>query len=67
MFYIILNLNDFVEPACGERDIVVTTSVWCMCVRCAVCVRACVRPDLSGPYLVYLCMTFKTIWYNCSL
>ena len=32
---------DFVEPACGEREIVVTTSVRCTCVR-----RACVR--LSG-------------------
>ena len=21
----------FVEPACGERDIVITTSVWCKC------------------------------------
>ena len=39
----------FVEPAYGERDIVVTTSVRCMYVRCT-CVRAiCVRPDLSGP------------------
>ena len=33
----------FVQLACSERDIVVTTSVWCMCVH------ACVRPDLSGP------------------
>ena len=31
-----------VEPAEGERDIVVTTLVRCMCVR------ACVRLDLSG-------------------
>ena len=32
----------FVEPA-GKRDIVVTISVWCMCVR------PCIRPVLSGP------------------
>ena len=32
----------FVQPACSERDIVVTISVWCMCV----CVRcACMRPS----------------------
>ena len=24
----------FVEAACGERNIIVTTSVWCMCVCC---------------------------------
>ena len=39
----------FVKPACcGERDIVVTTSGWCMCMH-ALCVRKCVRPDLFGP------------------
>ena len=31
----------FVEPACGERDIVVTFSVHCMCMPC-VCVCVCV-------------------------
>ena len=30
----------FVKPTCGERDIVVTISVRCMCVHCA-----CVRPS----------------------
>ena len=35
----------FVEPSCGEQDIVVTTSVRCMCVR-ALCVRTCVRPSV---------------------
>ena len=34
----------FVELLCGERDIVVTTSVWCICL-CALCIC----PDLSGP------------------
>ena len=33
-----LKANIFVEPACGERDIVITTSVCCMCVLC-VCMR----------------------------
>ena len=39
-----------VEPACGERDILVTTSVRCVCVvrACMRCVL-CVHPDLSGP------------------
>ena len=39
-----------VEPACGEQAIVVTTSVWYMCMGCACVVRAlCIRPDLSRP------------------
>ena len=33
----------FVKPACGEPDIVVTTTV-CACVRCAL-----IHPDLSRP------------------
>ena len=35
----------FVEPACGERDIVATMAVEfeCMCVRA--CVRPCMRPS----------------------
>ena len=33
----------FVEPSCGEQDIVVIISV-CVCMHCA-----CVHPDLSGP------------------
>ena len=38
----------FVEPACVDRDIIVTTSVRCMCVRFA-CLRcACDRPKFSG-------------------
>lgn len=32
----------FVEPACGEKDIVVITSVRCMCV-CACVLRGSVR------------------------
>ena len=36
-------LNIFIELACSEQDIVVTASVWCMCV-----VLAC-RTGLSGP------------------
>ena len=55
----------FVEPAGGERDIVVTTSVRCMCVRCPLSMRACVRPDLSELSLVHLCMDFKIIWHSC--
>ena len=39
---------DFVEPACGERDIVIMISARSMCVRCAR-VLVCVRPHLSGP------------------
>ena len=36
----------FVEPACSERDIVVTTLVLCMCVRCACHMCTCVvRPS----------------------
>ena len=34
----VLNIVIFVAPSCGERDIVVTISVWCMCVR-----RACMH------------------------
>ena len=37
-------LHIIVESACGERDIVITISVRCSCVR-----SVCVRPDLSGP------------------
>ena len=29
-------------------------------------VCACIRPDLSKPKLVYLCMDFKIIWHSCS-
>ena len=32
--------NDFVNPACGECDIVVITSVRCMCLR--LCMRVCI-------------------------
>ena len=48
--YMIKLRQVIVEPACGERDIVVTTSVLCMCVvrasvvRASV-VRASVRPS----------------------
>ena len=49
------------EPPCGERDIVVTTSVWCMCV-----VGVCFHPDYSEPLLVYLFKYFKIIWHSCS-
>ena len=44
-----------VEPAYGERDIVVTISV-----------RACVRPDLSGRSHLHLCMNFTIIWHRYS-
>ena len=33
----------FVEPACGERDIVVKTSLRCICLCWALCV--CVHPS----------------------
>ena len=61
----------FVEPACNERDIVVTSSVLYLCVCCAcvvrVCVRASVRPDLSGPLrLDFLCF-YKRIKSNSVL
>ena len=36
-------LNIFIELACSEQDIVVTASVWCMCV-----VLVCMT-GLSGP------------------
>ena len=44
----------FIEPACGERDIIATTSVRCMCLQ-----ALCVRSDLSGSYLEHLCMDVK--------
>lgn len=56
----------FVQPACEERDIVVIQLQFtvCACVRASV-VRACIRPDLSRPQLVYLCMDFNIIWHTC--
>ena len=51
----------FVEPTCGERGIVVTTSVQCMCV-----VHVCIRLEFSGPQLVHLRMDFKIICHICS-
>ena len=33
-------IYSFVESTCSERDIVVTTSVWCICVCCG-----CMRPS----------------------
>ena len=41
----------FVEPVCVKRDIVVKMPFRCMCVR----------PDMSRPDLLYLCMGFKII------
>ena len=41
------NLVEKVESAGGERDTVVTITVWCMCLN--LCVGACVCPNLSGP------------------
>ena len=47
-----------VGPTCGERDIVVTTSVRCMCdVRCA-SVRICSGHNLY----IYAC---SIIWHRC--
>ena len=37
----------FVESACGEENIVVLTTVWCMCVHWCMHVSFC--PNLSGP------------------
>ena len=51
-----------VKPACGERDIVVTTSVWCVC---RACIGACIHQDLYGPLLEHLCMDFTVIWHSC--
>ena len=60
--YLLASLNDsFGEPACGERYIVVTTSVRCKAVCCACVVRA----DLPGPKLLNLCMNFKIIGHSC--
>ena len=51
----------FVQPGCGERDIVVPTSVRCM-YGLALFVRALfVRPDMSWPSLLHLCMDFIII------
>ena len=41
----------FVKPACIEQDKVVTIPVRCMCMHVL-----CIRPDLSGPQLLNLCM-----------
>ena len=64
----LLGINDickhftalFVKPACGERDRVVTASVWNLCIHCA-----CIRLDLPGLYFVALCMDFELIWHSC--
>ena len=57
--------NIFVEPACGERDKVITTSARCMRVgECVVC-SACIRPDLFRPKLIHLYMDFRIIWHSC--
>ena len=58
-------LHFIVEPACGERDIVVTISVRCMSMRACVG-RACIRPNLPGLSLLYLCINFKIIWHSRS-
>ena len=52
--------KSFVEPACGERDIVVTLSVRCMCVHCAVCVRP------SG-FVMAITSTFMHGFQNCTV
>ena len=58
------------EPACGDVDIVVTRSFWCMCMRACLCafIRASGHPDSSRPEQIfpYLCMDFEMIWYNYS-
>ena len=70
-FYIVLCISQY--PKNGQfqkkylKNIDGTTSVRCMCMRCVwrvhgLCVRAlCVRPDLSGLYLVHFCIDFKII------
>ena len=48
-----------VEPACGERDIVVTTSVQCMCVHASV--RIC-----PGHNLYIYAWISNIIWHSSS-
>ena len=50
----------FVVSACGEQDVIITTSVRCMCVLPSV------RQDLSGPYILHLRIDFKIIWHGCA-
>ena len=46
-----------VEPACGERDLVVTIVVQHMCMHYA-WLRASICLDLSGPSFLHLCRNF---------
>ena len=70
----------FVAPACGERDIVVTTSVCCMSVRALYIRCACVRPSgffraISSTYMnefqnnlaQLLCLTSRSAIRNIYL
>ena len=53
-FHLILRNKDpiiIVEPACDERDIVVTTSVRCMCVRPSV--------GIGPGHNLYICSWFS--------
>ena len=57
----------FVKTACGEQDIVATTSVPCMCVLCVH--TLCIHPDLSGHYMyIYRIHGFQNnlAWLLCS-
>ena len=48
----------FVQPAYGEQDIEITTSVWCLCLRRACLLSVCFHPDLYGSYLLHLWLLF---------
>ena len=50
----------FVEPACGERDIVVTFSVRCMCVRCACVSSGFVRAETC----TFMHEFYKRNWHS---
>ena len=56
------NATIFVEPACGERDIVVTISVRCTCMFCS-----CLRPPGFVRAITSTFMhEFQNIWHSCS-
>ena len=51
----------FVEPACGERDTVVTVSFWCICMCYVYIAHACLHPSL---FILAITSTFMHEYQN---
>ena len=52
----------FVGTACSEQNIVVTTSVLCMCLRCAL---VCASVRICPGHNLHICSDIKIMWHSC--